>query len=344
MNTRFVDLLNERSYLLADGATGTNYFNMGLVSGDAPELWNIDHPDRVASLHREFLEAGSDIILTNTFGGSRYRLKLHNAQDRVRELNISAAHIARQEAGKHSRPIIVAGSMGPTGEIFEPVGELSFEDGKQAFAEQAAALAEGGVDVLWLETLSSKEELEAAIAGASVTDLPIVSTLSFDTNGSTMMGITPVTLANICAKLSPAPVAYGTNCGVGPSEVAAAIMQIHTDRTDSILVAKANCGIPEFKDGAIRYDGTPELMADYACLARDAGARIIGGCCGTTPGHIRRMRDALDTTSPGPKPDIDTIETRLGKMSDGARSLCYRDVLEQEQPRGRRNRRRRRVH
>ncbi|MDH3694473.1 MAG: betaine--homocysteine S-methyltransferase, partial [Gammaproteobacteria bacterium] len=296
MNTRFVDLLNERPYLLADGATGTNYFNMGLVSGDAPELWNIDHPDRVASLHRSFLDAGSDIILTNTFGGSRYRLKLHNAQDRVHELNVAAAHISRQEADKEERPVIVAGSMGPTGELFEPVGELTFEEGKSAFAEQAAALAEGGVDVLWLETLSSIEELEAAVAGAATVELPMVSTLSFDTNGSTMMGITPVTLANICSQLTPAPVAYGTNCGVGPSEVAAAIIQIHADRAESILIAKANCGIPEFKDGAIRYSGTPELMADYACIVRDAGARIIGGCCGTTSEHVRRMREALDTT------------------------------------------------
>jgi len=343
MNTRFTDLLNERPYLLADGATGTNYFNMGLVSGDAPELWNVDHPERVASLHRGFLDAGSDIILTNTFGGSSYRLKLHNAQDRVHELNVAAARIARQEAEKENRSVIVAGSIGPTGELFEPVGELNFDDGKNAFAEQAEALAEGGVDVLWLETLSSKEELEAAVAGAAMVSLPIVSTLSFDTNGSTMMGITPVTLANICVDLSPAPVAYGTNCGVGPSEVAAAIIQIHSDRAECILVAKANCGIPEFKDGAIRYDGTPELMADYACIVRDAGARIIGGCCGTTAEHIRTMRQALDETPPGPKPDIKMVEARLGKVTDGARSLCLHDVLEQAQPR-RKNRRQRRAH
>ncbi len=343
MNTRFVDLLNERPYLLADGATGTNYFNMGLVSGDAPELWNVDHPDRVASLHRGFLDAGSDIILTNTFGGSRYRLKLHNAQDRVHELNVAAARIARQEADKENPPVIVAGSIGPTGEIFAPVGELSFDDGKSAFAEQAAALADGGVDVLWLETLSSIEELEAAVAGAATVNLPIVSTLSFDTNGSTMMGITPVKLANICTELSPAPVAYGTNCGVGPSEVAAAIIQIHKDQADSVLVAKANCGIPEFKDGAIRYSGTPELMADYACIVRDAGARIIGGCCGTTPEHIRSMRDALDVTPSNPKPDIALVEARLGKVTDGARSLCLHDVLEQAQPR-RKKRRQRRAH
>ena len=159
----FTEALASRPWLLADGATGTNYFQMGLVSGDAPELWNFEHPDRVRSLHRRFIEAGADIVLSNSFGGSRYRLKLHNAQDQVREINIAAAKNARAEADAAHRPVYVGGSIGPTGEIFEPVGALSHEDGVAAFAEQAAALKEGGVDVLWIETMSSEEELRWSI-------------------------------------------------------------------------------------------------------------------------------------------------------------------------------------
>ena len=197
MNNRFTDLLARRRCLLADGATGSNLFEMGLISGDAPELWNVDHPDRIKLLHQRFVDAGADIILTNTFGGTRYRLKLHKAEDRVRELNRTAAQLARSVADASGREIIVAGSMGPTGEILEPLGPVSSADASAAFAEQALALAEGGADVLWIETLSSREELEAAIEGARTAGLPIVSTLSFDTNGRTMMSLTPAELAGI---------------------------------------------------------------------------------------------------------------------------------------------------
>src|SRR4051812_9138806 len=148
----FTEALATRPWLLADGATGTNYFQMGLESGDAPEMWNFDHPERVRSLHRRFIEAGADVVLTNSFGGNRHRLKLHNAQDRVREINMAAARNARAEADAVGRPVYVGGSIGPTGEIFEPVGTLSHEAGVAAFAEQALALEEGGVDVLWIET------------------------------------------------------------------------------------------------------------------------------------------------------------------------------------------------
>ena len=172
MNNRFTDLLARRRCLLADGATGSNLFEMGLISGDAPELWNVDHPDRIKLLHQRFVDAGADIILTNTFGGTRYRLKLHKAEDRVRELNRTAAQLARSVADASGREIIVAGSMGPTGEILEPLGPVSSADASAAFAEQAVALAEGGADVLWIETLSSREELEAAIEGARAAGLP----------------------------------------------------------------------------------------------------------------------------------------------------------------------------
>jgi methionine synthase I (cobalamin-dependent) len=317
MIDRLTPLLAERPWLLADGATGSNLFDRGLESGDAPELWNTDHPDRIAELERAFIEAGADIILTNTFGGTRYRLKLHKAADRMGELNERAAAIARNEADRAGRTVLVAGSIGPTGEILEPLGPLSLDDARDAFAEQAAALARGGADILWIETMSSVEETEAAVAGARTAGLPVVATLSFDTNGRTMMGITPAELAGLHRKHHLA--ACGSNCGVSPSELVASIVNLAAACDSSaVLVAKANCGIPQYIDGAIRFNGTPELMGVYAGLALDAGARIIGGCCGTSPEHLRVMRQVLESHVRGPKPDLATIEARLGGISTGA--------------------------
>jgi methionine synthase I (cobalamin-dependent) len=317
MTDRLTSLLAERPWLLADGATGSNLFDSGLRSGDAPELWNAEHPERIATLHRAFVDAGADIILTNTFGGTRHRLKLHKAEERVAELNEKATRIARSEADRAARTVLVGGSMGPTGEILEPLGPLSLDAAREAFAEQATALARGGADILWIETMSSVEETEAAIGGARSAALPIVATLSFDTNGRTMMGITPSELAGLHRKHHLA--ACGSNCGTGPSELVACIVNLATasDPT-AILVAKANCGIPQFRDGEIRFNGTPELMAQYARLSLDSGARIIGGCCGTTPEHLRVMRQALESHVRGPKPDLATIESTLGAISTGA--------------------------
>ncbi|MCA0432376.1 MAG: betaine--homocysteine S-methyltransferase [Proteobacteria bacterium] len=317
----FTEALATRPWLLADGATGTNYFQMGLVSGDAPEMWNFEHPDRVRSLHRRFIEAGADIVLTNTFGGNRHRLKLHNAQDQVHEINVAAAGNARAEADAAGRDVYVGGSIGPTGEIFMPVGTMPHEEGVAAFAEQAMALKDGGVDVLWIETMSSEEELRAAVEGAAQAGLPIVTTMSFDTNGRTMMGITPAAFGNIAASLPVQPVAIGANCGVGASELVATVMGIAKARPDAAVVAKGNCGIPQYVDGSIHYSGTPELMADYARIAFDSGARIIGGCCGTSPEHLASMRRALEGHTKGPMPTLELVETKLGPVSELAKGL-----------------------
>jgi len=314
---RLTPLLAQRPWLLADGAMGSNLFARGLTSGEAPELWNTEHPQRIRELQGSFIEAGADIILTNSFGGTRHRLKLHQAEDRVAQLNEAAARIARAEADRADRVVLVGGSMGPTGEILEPLGPLSPAEARQSFAEQAEALARGGADILWIETMSSAEETEAAIDGARRTGLPIIATLSFDTNGRTMMGITPAELAGLSQKHHLA--ACGSNCGVGAAELAASIVNLAAAADPStILVAKANCGIPQYVDDAIQFNGTPELMAEYARLALDAGARIIGGCCGTTPEHLRVMRRALETHVRGPRPSIETIEARLGALSAGA--------------------------
>ncbi len=316
----FEKLLGEKATLLADGATGTTFFGLGLQSGDAPELWNIDFPERVALHYQAFVDAGSDLILTNSFGGTRYRLKLHQAESRVAELNIAAATILREVVDNCGREVIVAGSIGPTGEILAPLGDLQAENAISAFAEQALALEQGGADVIWIETMSSQEEVEYAVRGAQQTALPIVFTMSFDTNGRTMMGVGAEDMMKLNHRLGVH--ACGTNCGIGASEVVAAILNMQAskpaDGDDPVLVAKANCGIPEFIDGEIHYNGTPEIMARYATMVRDAGARIVGGCCGTSPEHVAAMRHALDNTAPGPVPSIEDVERELGAVTKGA--------------------------
>lgn len=331
MNNTLEQLLNERGVLLADGATGTNLFAVGLQTGDAPELWNVDHPDRIAALHQSFVDAGSDIILTNSFGGTHYRLALHNAASRVDELNIAAARLAREQAEKSTKKVLVAGSMGPTGEILEPNGPVSIQQAQAAFAEQAKALAKGGVDVLWIETISSAEEIEAAVLGAAEAGLPIVYTVSIDTNGRTMMGLTPADTLKISTGLNTEITAIGSNCGVGASEVVAAVCNLKAAADDMqiqpALVAKANCGIPDYVDGKIVYSGTPELMATYAALCADAGATIIGGCCGTTPTHVAAMRQSIDQwTSGNASPDVERIVEQLGELSQGARAQMSGDL------------------
>ncbi len=324
------ELFGHRHILLADGATGTNLFAAGLQTGDPPELWNIDFPDRIRALHQSFVDAGSDIVLTNSFGGTHYRLKLHDSQDRVAELNQAAARLAREVADGSARQVLVAGSMGPTGEILAPTGSVSIADAQAAFAEQAEALAAGGADLLWIETVSSTEEITAAVQGAATVGLPIVYTVSIDTNGRTMMGLTAADTVRLSTELEPEIAALGTNCGVGAAEVVAAVRNLVTAAEslaiNPLIVAKANCGIPEFVDGKIVYNGTPELMARYVALAADAGARIIGGCCGTSPTHVRAMREALDAWEPGPAPEADRIVAELGELSQGALAQMQGDL------------------
>ena len=306
-------LLAERDWILADGATGTQLFNMGLSAGEPPELWNVDHPDRIRRLYSDAVEAGSDLFLTNSFGGNASRLKLHDAQDRVFELNRLAAEIGREVADASGRTVFVAGSMGPTGDIMAPMGTLTHESAVEMFHEQAEGLKAGGADVLWSETISAPEELKAASEAAKLADMPWCGTMSFDTAGRTMMGLTSAGLAALAGRLAQKPLAFGANCGVGSSDLLRTVLGF--EGTNIPVIAKGNAGIPKYHDGHIHYDGTPELMADYACLARDSGATIIGGCCGTTPDHLRSMRAALETRPRGDRPTLEQITEKLGGFS-----------------------------
>ncbi|GBD44205.1 Bifunctional homocysteine S-methyltransferase/5,10-methylenetetrahydrofolate reductase [bacterium HR40] len=332
MRSDFQSLLAVRGVLLADGGTGTGLFARGLATGEAPELWNLAYPDRVEDLHREFVEAGSDLILTNSFGANRRRLALHGAAGRVDEICREAAARARAVADAAPRPVVVAGSMGPTGDILEPLGPLSLGEAVEVFAEQAVALAAGGVDLLWIETMSSAEELRAAVSGAARSGLPVAATMSFDTGGRTMMGLTPGDLAHLVRDLPVRLVAWGANCGTGPAQMLASLLEMRQEAgSRDVLVAKANAGVPSWEEGRIRYSGTPELMGIFARLARAAGARVIGGCCGTTGEHLREMRRALDQPAVDPVPDLATVERLIGPVAVAATG---------ERPEGGRRRRR----
>ena len=315
-------LIRENGYLIADGATGTNLFAMGLESGYPPELWNLEKPENVAKNHKSFIEAGSDIILTNSFGANKFRLKLHNAQDETYIINYSAAEIANNVAKKSNREIIIAGSIGPSGELIAPLGDLSEEDAINGFSEQIKGLVDGGVDLLWIETMSAEEELNCAIKAGKQFDIPMICTYSFDTHGKSMMGLEPKDLTRVAESYYPAVIGYGANCGIGAAELIGTMICLEKERKNKsmFLVAKSNCGIPEFIDGDIKYTGTPELMAKYAGLAKAIGVDIIGGCCGTKAEHIEAMSNILMNNF---KPRINTglITKELGGMSKGNTSL-----------------------
>ena len=291
---RFEELLRTEPVILLDGAMGTMLMAAGLTSGASPEEWNATHPERVRAVHREYIQAGSRLVLTNSFGGNRYRMALHDLQERVFELNKAAAQNARLEADAAGRLVAVGGSMGPTGELLEPMGTLTPEGAQEAFAEQAAGLAAGGADVIWIETMSDLNEVKAAIAGAQAgASLPIVATMTFDTRGFTMMGVSPQKAVEELAGLSL--IAIGANCGTGPAELEIAIGKMRQANPQVILAAKSNAGVPKWQNNQLLYDGTPQVMAGYANQARQLGARLIGACCGSTPEHIRAMADRLGT-------------------------------------------------
>jgi len=298
---KLLEQLQGESVLLLDGAMGTELFARGLVSGGSPEAWNVEAPERVQDVHKAYVDAGSNVILTNSFGGTGYRLKLHNMQDRVVELNRAAAQNARAVADAADHPVLVAGSMGPTGELLVPMGNMTYEECRDAFAEQARGLVEGGVDILWVETMSDLDEVKAAVEGARsvAPDLPICATMSYDTRGRTMMGVTGAQMVQELAGLGLT--AVGANCGNNLIETEAALAEMHAAAPDMILIAKANAGMPRYEGDKLIYDGTPDVMAAYADRMRSHGVSLIGGCCGSGPAHIRMMRQVLDGAIPVPE-------------------------------------------
>jgi 5-methyltetrahydrofolate--homocysteine methyltransferase len=288
------ELVRSGRPIVADGAMGTMLMANGLEFGDPPELWNLEHPEIIRRVQRAYIDAGAQVLLTNTFGGNRLRLELHGRQDRVDQLNRTAAVLASVEADAADHPVVVAGDIGPSGQIMESIGgTLTPAIAREVFAEQARALAAGGADVIWVETMSDVNEAVAAILGArdAAPGLPVIATMSFDTRGRTMMGVTPEQAA--AALLEAGAAAIGGNCGNGPEELVPVIEKMRAAFPDAVLVAKGNVGMPQLVGMAVQYETTPATMAEFARRFRDTGANVIGACCGSTPPHLRAMAEAL---------------------------------------------------
>lgn len=287
----FRERLTSEGVIIADGAAGTILQQAGLQFGSAPERWNIENPAKIHELHRAYLDAGSEIILTNTFGGTRIRLQMDGLGEKVHAANAAGARIAREEAGENAW---VLGDMGPTGQILEPLGNLSRDAAVAAFTEQASALAENGVDGILIETMSDLEEAKAAVAGARrATSLPILVTMSFDTHGYTMMGVSPEEAARELSELGIDVI--GANCGRTLSETLEAIRKMRDEVPEALLMAKPNAGLPRLEHENMVYDVSPEVMADYALKFAALEVKIFGGCCGSTPEHIAAIAKVLRT-------------------------------------------------
>jgi 5-methyltetrahydrofolate--homocysteine methyltransferase len=284
--------LQSGELLIADGAAGTMLQSMGLKPGQPPELWNVENPTAVRSLHRAYLSAGSQVILTNTFGGNGARLRMAGLLDRLAELNRAGAALAREEAADRA---YVAGDIGPTGELLKPYGKLEYADAVEAFRAQAAALAEGGVDLLWIETMSDVKEAQAAIEAAqAVTDLPLFCSLSFGKRARTIMGTAPREAAEALWPLGL--LAIGANCGEGLEVVFPVLSEMRVTVPQAALIAKPNAGMPRLEQGRTVYDLGPEAFAARAPEIAATGAQVIGACCGSSPAHIAalaaRLREA----------------------------------------------------
>jgi 5-methyltetrahydrofolate--homocysteine methyltransferase len=287
----FLARLQSGKTLVADGSTGASLQKMGLKAGIPPEDLVFDAPEMVLQLESAFVEAGSDIILTNTFGGTRLRMKESKYVDRAPEVNRRAAELARQAASARAG-VLVAGSIGPTGLLMKPYGPLTVEEATASFAEQAKALAEGGVDLLVIETMFALEEADAAFNGArSVSDLPIVVSFSYDRGVRTMMGVKPADMFRHYKEMGA--VMIGANCGTTLENMEKIQQEYAATESGFPLWAKPNAGLPHLVEGVTTFDVTPGQMAEYALKYVGLGARVVGGCCGNMPEHIAAIAQAV---------------------------------------------------
>jgi methionine synthase I (cobalamin-dependent) len=277
-----------------DGGYGWLLQERGLPMGECAESWNLVNPEAVAALHDEYASAGALLITTNTFGATEPRLAQHGLSGRAEEVNRAGAAVARGVAQRHGA--LVAGDIGPTGELLEPLGTLTAEAATALFAEQVAGLVAGGADLVLVETMSDLGEARAAVAAARevAPHLPVVVTLSFDTNLRTMMGVDPATALGTLA--DEGVDAVGANCGRGPDDMRTIAEQLVAARPDGLLlVAQSNAGLPELDGDRFVYTVGPEAMAEHALELRDLGIDVIGACCGSSPEHTRAMAAALAT-------------------------------------------------
>jgi 5-methyltetrahydrofolate--homocysteine methyltransferase len=286
------EALNKGEVLVSDGAWGTFLQAKGLKAGECPELWNIDHPDEVYSIAKGYIDAGSNMIETNSFGGSSIKLSHYGLGDKAYDLNKAAAEISRKAAGIDH---YVLGSIGPTGKLIM-MGEVTEDELYESFGKQAIALADGGADALVIETMSDIEEAKQAIRAArSKTDLEIICTMTFEKtkNGDfrTMMGFSPTDMVN---QLLPEGVdMIGANCGNGFKDMIGIVKEIRSQDIHTPVLVHANAGIPLYQDGQTVFPESPDEMASYVPQIIKAGVNIIGGCCGTTPDHIMKLKEMV---------------------------------------------------
>lgn len=287
----FMERLQSGDVMVADGATGTNLQDMGLPAGVHTEDWVMENPQKILELETAFVDAGADIVLTCTFGATRPRLKGSPYADKVEDINRRAVDLALKAASRRSG-VFVAGSMGPLGLLLKPYGPLEAPQAAEAYAEQALALADAGADVLVIETQFSLEEAGAALDGLrSATDLPLVVSFSYDRGTRTMMGVRPDQAARKFSALGA--VLVGANCGTTLENMETVLQEYSSAVPGYPLWAKPNAGMPRIEGTKTVYDVTPMQMAEFAQRAVQHGARVVGGCCGSTPEHVRAMADRL---------------------------------------------------
>jgi 5-methyltetrahydrofolate--homocysteine methyltransferase len=283
----------ENSILVSDGAMGTMLQEAGLNDGGAPELWNVEKPEEIEKILEAYASAGARFITTNTFGGTRGRLAMHGLEARVTELNEAAAQIARRVADRHPGTFVM-GDIGPSGDLMEPMGTLTLESGQELFAEQIRGLVAGGVDAILIETMSDLGEVEAAVNASKevAPGLPIIVTMSFDTNLRTMMGVKPAVAVNQLSALGVRII--GANCGRGIEEMLQIAKELVDARTEGVfIITQSNAGLPKLRGDVFLYDGTPEEMAKYAQAVKELGVNIVGSCCGSTPAHTKAIAETL---------------------------------------------------
>ena len=291
VTNRLLTLLADRPALF-DGGYGWLLQERGLPIGDCAESWNLTNPDAVATLHADYAAAGARILTTNTFGATEPRLAAHGLSGRAEEINRAGATVARGVGDRYGA--LVAGDIGPTGELLDPLGTLTFEEATALFAEQVRGLAAGGADLILIETMSDLGEARAAVAAARevAPDLPVIVTLSFDTNLRTMMGVAPA--AAVAALAAEGVDAVGANCGRGPDDMRTIAAQLVAARPEGLLlVAQSNAGLPALDGDKFVYTVGPEAMGDHAIELRDLGIDVIGACCGSSPDHLLAMSTAL---------------------------------------------------
>jgi 5-methyltetrahydrofolate--homocysteine methyltransferase len=290
---KIVEAVKSGKTLISDGAWGTFLQEMGLQAGECPELWNVKHPEKVLEIAQQYIEAGADMIETNSFGGSSIKLNHYGLAQRAFELNEAAAGISRKAAGKDH---LVLGSIGPSGKILM-MGELSEDEFYNSFAEQARALEKGGANAIVIETMSDIDEARIAIRAAKEnTELEILCTMTFektkDGEFRSMMGFSPTDMVRELLKEGISVI--GANCGNGIRDMIGIVKEIRTENTDIPILIHANAGIPLYKEGKTVFPETPSEMASFILPIMEAGANIIGGCCGTTPEHIRQMKSKVN--------------------------------------------------